>query len=355
LVVSNWRFIQFPSGLSKLGLALGLLLCSTPAGADEAAAAAAQSLFEQGRDLLRAGQYAEACPLLAESQRLDAATGTLLALAMCHEAEGKLASAWAAFSGVVTMARRDGQQEREQLARQRSAAIKPRLSMLELTVPAHSSALSGFQLRRNGLLLGKDSWNLPIPVDGGRYEIIASAPRALPWKTQIEVGTEADIVVLNVPELQPAPATTDGRALPPTAAVVTGDSNAGQWTPKRTASDEQRDSPDFSGWQWTGVAAMGLGLASFATSGYFLFEALDRFAEAEPDCNASGCVEPGFSKQQEGRRLGNQATGLAVGGAVLGATGAAMFYWGGNDDEARSEMTLRIGSEEFGVHFQRRF
>src|SRR4051812_24565538 len=55
---------------------------------------ASQALFDEGRRLLEAGNYVEACAKLDESYRLDAAAGTLLNLALCHEQQGRSASAW---------------------------------------------------------------------------------------------------------------------------------------------------------------------------------------------------------------------------------------------------------------------
>src|SRR5258708_3181546 len=87
--------------------------------------ALAEMLYRQGRALIGEGKVSEACPKFAESYRLDAATGTLLNLALCHEIEGKLATAWLEFSRAVALARRDRRHDRVRFAQERLAVIEP--------------------------------------------------------------------------------------------------------------------------------------------------------------------------------------------------------------------------------------
>src|SRR5262245_40354409 len=71
------------------------LLVSAPAFAQpKRDAVAADYLFREARKASRAGNYAKACPLFAESLRLDPGAGTLMNLADCEEHLGQIASAW---------------------------------------------------------------------------------------------------------------------------------------------------------------------------------------------------------------------------------------------------------------------
>src|SRR5262245_53123818 len=100
------------SWLPALRSALGIGFCAALAFAPEPAwtaptpaeVAVAEALFRQGKDLLAAGKTSEACPKLAESQRIDPAGGTLIALALCYEADGKTASAWVVFGEAQAVA-----------------------------------------------------------------------------------------------------------------------------------------------------------------------------------------------------------------------------------------------------------
>lgn len=70
-----------------------LSVSTTSLAQDETPAQVAESLFREGRDAVKKGDYAVACPKFAESQRLDPANGTLLNLALCEEGWGRLADA----------------------------------------------------------------------------------------------------------------------------------------------------------------------------------------------------------------------------------------------------------------------
>jgi hypothetical protein len=190
---------------------------SSPAGST-GHVALAQSLFDRGRQLLEAGQTQEACRLFAESYRLDAAGGTLLNLALCHERGGKLASAYATYSEALSQAIRDGRDDRRDIADQALRDIAPRLSRVTLDVP-EAARVEGLEIRVDETVFTSASWGHPTPIDGGPHSIEVTAPGRTPWTTQFDVAPEHERRVISIPTLAPddtgdspsrAPASADG-------------------------------------------------------------------------------------------------------------------------------------------------
>jgi hypothetical protein len=170
----------------------------------ETKAAVAEGLYRQARDLMAAGNYGEACPKFAESQRLDPATGTLLNLAACHEKQGKLATAWIEYSDALFAARRDGREDRVDFARQRADELEPKLSRLTLLLDAGADH-AGLEIELDGAALGRAVVGAPMPIDPGQHTLRASAPGKKPWQQIIEIAPLADKKVLNIPPLEDAP------------------------------------------------------------------------------------------------------------------------------------------------------
>src|SRR5262245_42564670 len=57
--------------------------------------AEADAAFRRGRALMAKGETEQACAEFEASMKLDPERGTLYNLGLCHEALGKLATAWA--------------------------------------------------------------------------------------------------------------------------------------------------------------------------------------------------------------------------------------------------------------------
>ena len=94
----------------RLALLLSVLSCA--AGSSVARAqppgpvAKADALFQQGRTLVERGDFAAACPLFEESQRLDPGVGTMLWLADCYASSGQTTTALAWFKEAAIAAAR---------------------------------------------------------------------------------------------------------------------------------------------------------------------------------------------------------------------------------------------------------
>src|SRR5687768_3323445 len=105
-------------GLGACVLTLAATL-ATSAGAQESAStdstARADSLFREAEQFFRAGEIAGACARLAESHRLDPALGTLINLALCHERQGRTATAMTELHEALATAKEKGQTERQRL------------------------------------------------------------------------------------------------------------------------------------------------------------------------------------------------------------------------------------------------
>jgi hypothetical protein len=304
-----------------LGIVCAGLLTPVPAAAQSSDAdrALAESLFETGRKLMTEKKYAEACPKLAESFRLDPTTGTLLNLAVCHRDEGRIASAWAEFKDAAALARRDGRADREQFAQEQVAALEPRLPRLTISVAGGAEA-EGLSVSRDGTALGQPVWGVPIAVDPGKHAIVATAPGRRKWETTIEIG-ERENKTVTVPALEVDPSagtTAETGTPPPQPTAGTGDSGPapepGVNKGKRTAS-----------YIAFGVGAVGLGVGTI-----FGINAMSKKSDSDDNCTP-GCNQTGVDLSEDARTAARISTvgfgvglvGIGVGTWLLLTSGSA--------------------------------
>lgn len=295
-------------------LLVGSFLWLTPGLAFAQDSAAAEALFQEGRALLEQGKTEEACPKLAESLRLDSqASGTLLALAICHERQGKIASAWAEYLDVLGRARRDGRQDREQAARDGAESLRPKLSYLTIR-PKHP--IAGLEIQRDGVSLGEGAWNVAVPVDPGQHWVSATAPGKVAWKQAIQIAQDPTSVAVEVPDLPNAP------PLPPPAPTPTSKGH-------------------LTNLQWSGIALGGVGALSMGFAAGFLGDALSKRDQSAGNCSKDLCGSLGASLRRDALRSGDIASVLAIAGGALIATGVTLVWVGRKPHGHQSRLTAQ--------------
>jgi len=294
--------------VAGLVLALGTLLPATAFAQD---AAAAEVLFQKARQLFDQKKYAEACPKFAESYRLDPLTGALLALASCHEAEGKLASAWVEYLDVATRARREGKNDRADAAQQRAATLEPKLARLTVAAAPGAEAIADLVVKRDGVVVGAGTFGTALPVDKGEHTVEASAPgrQAFAKRVTMQDGAAETVSIPVLAEIAKAPESPPPAAPAPAAPVE----------PRKGGGSALKTAGIVTG--AAGVVMMGIG-------GYFGISAIGKNSDSNnTGCNSSTnvCTGRGLSNRRDAVDAGNTSTGLFVIGGLVTAAGIAMF------------------------------
>lgn len=262
-------------------LLLSILALSARTARAEEALSPARQLFIDARKLMADGKYAEACPKFEQSLRLELGIGTQFNLADCWEHIGRTASARALFLGAAASAKAAGQTDREQVLRERAAALEPRISKLVIEVAAAGKGLS---IKRDDLPLEDDLWGKAVAIDPGKYTIRARAPGKQDWQEAVEVTAATPVVTVRVPELQPlAPPKPESK---PSAGSAQGPTRLSQPAePARAPAPVRVDSTDGgSGPNYGALTVAGIGLGAVAVGVVKSLQFKDANNEAKSIC-----------------------------------------------------------------------
>lgn len=309
------------SVLVVLVLGVGLGPLSAHAQTAEAPVSPARAAFAEGRRLAAAGNYAEACPKFEESLRLEVGVGTQFNLADCWERTGRTASAQALFLGAAASAKAAGQADREQVLRERAAALEPRLTRLVVEVTSTDPRLI---VKRGDLPLEASSFGKAVAVDPGKYVISAKAPGKKPWQKTVDLTGATPVVSVEVPELEAAeekpvvlPAKPPAEAAKPAAAVAI-----------QTPPEPDRGSSI----NYRALTVAGIGVAAVGFGAYMGLKYLNANGDAKDICPSGR--ECSIKQIQDHDRLVDDArsartwsyAGFGVGALALLGAGTLWYF-----------------------------
>jgi hypothetical protein len=287
-----------PRGLaSRVALILLLAtLWTAPANADVPTTAHDEAIasFEAARALIKAGDCANAIPKLKESLAREMLVGAHLSLAECYQPTDALA-AWRELKEAefLTYTKND---DRAGIARDRAAALEPRLALLHVTLPPAVLQTPGLEVKLDGVAIDRFYYQSGvIAVAPGKHTVDVRAPGKLfAGAADASVGAKAEILV----ELADAP--PEPPAAPAPAPVVLAPSPG-----RRTA----------------GLVTGSLGLAGVVLGGVTGVVSLYYAGQAKIECGKGGLPACDASARPDVKNANVFAAvsdaGLFGGGALL--------------------------------------
>jgi hypothetical protein len=253
---------------------------------------------KQGRALLKAHKYADACPKLETSQQLAPSLVTETLLAECDVHIGKLASALAAYRDVVA---------REPNSKRRKAAVDV-VAKLDLRVPRIIVKVDAdAEVMLDGAPLAATAQG--APVDFGRHEIVGSKPGTVEFHKSVTITDEGQVVTINV-KLEAPPVLA--KAAPAVVALAP------------TPAPRPRVEPASPSHRRTyAVATIGVGGAGLVTGVVFGALARAKWNSAKEVCGGSTTCATQAEADAAGK-LGAQAHSRATLSTIFSIAGGAV-------------------------------
>jgi hypothetical protein len=302
------------------------------AHADSGNAAAAEALFAEARRLVAAGDYLNACPKFAESERLDPSVATLLNLGACYEKAGRTASAWATFREAISAAQAARRDDYLSVAQKRAAALEPLLP--RLVISEKDTTTPGIEIQRDGVAVTQAEWGVAIPVDPGQHVVAASAPGKKRWEAKVNIAAGAPTTTVEVAALEDAPVVAPSTVAPAPAPAPTV-------PPLLPPPSEQPHDSSAGGSQRTlGAIVGGVGILGLAVGTAFVLSAKSKYDSSLNDCvqgTPNVCNPAGVSERNSARTSGDIASVAFGVGLVAVASGVVLWFTApsGRSDAAR--------------------
>lgn len=325
------------AAIALLVLSASVASAQTPNPADAA--------FKRGRELLKAGKYADACIEFEHSNKLDPALGTEFNIAQCSEKIGKLARALELYRD---MAARDTNADRKKVVVDAIPKLEARVPHLVVKVAAPPA---GFALTIQEITTGLPPRplepNKTIEIDFGEYTITAKAPGASDWTLNIRIDTEAKTTSLDATATTKPIDTT--KTTPKTTPEVKQPTGTASLTKEPPDEEEDRpEEPPKSKRKLYGIVGIGVGGAALITGVVFGTMAKSKWSDAKDVCGGTTCTTQ--ADVMKANKLADSARGKAklstvfvIGGVAAAATGVVLFV-----TAPKSESATRVTAHPTG-------
>jgi hypothetical protein len=238
------------------------------------------------------------------------------------------------FLDVAAAARASNQPQREAAAKERAAALEPKLTRLRIVVPKPAPDAKIF---RDDQEVGKAAWGTAMPVDPGDHVIRVTAEGKQEWTQDVKVPPTSRTFSVTVPALEDLHVAQPSSA--PDKPEVVSDTSS------------PRDSGSHGGGGGSKAPALvigGIGIAGLAVGTVFAAQGYSDNQQALKLCHvgASGndCADKPEQDKHDGlvkdakRELLIGWVGIGVGGAAV-VTSAVMLLTGGESND-RAELNV---------------
>jgi len=292
---------------------LVVLTATTPARSQQDSVA--ESLFRQAREEMKRGDAAAACPKFEESYRLDPSMGTLLNLALCEDALGHTATAWAKLRQFLDSA--PAGDDRLAVAREKLEKLETELPRLRLIIDPEGDQLT---VQLDGVELRNASLSQAIPVNPGEHVV----------RVTRSTGESNESIF----RIQPAERLTWRVSAPPRQAPSVPEQRAPSEAVTTTPSQAPKNR---NGERAVAYGFGAVGVAGLAASGVFGLMALSDRNTVREQCPNHECQsQAGLDAAESGARNETIANVAFVVGALGLVTGGVLFWHSGRATAAVS-------------------
>jgi hypothetical protein len=309
-------------------VAMASVLAAAPAAAQATSQSAlAEALFRSARTLMANGNYAEACPKFAESNRVDPKVGTSMNLALCHEKAGMTASAWAEYTQAVELARRANQSERERVAQDRAKALEP--SLAHVIVDADPKA--DLAVTIDDQPIGAAAYGTPMPVDPGDHVLRATSAGLQPFRESFHVAPGAPDLTLQVPSTK---SWQSAESALPAESQPSNPEGAAERPSSKATTPARRS---------VGFVVGGAGVALAGVGAFFGIRAFSEKDDAAKACGATFCTPAGSAATSAMKTDETLSTIGVLAGAAAFGVGLYLVLATKSSEPGASTPTVRVG------------